>query len=126
MIKFCRFIKLTTGVVLFSIFTGTAFGQTNTGMFSRNILREVVRRQALEIYNGSGSSIDLTEFSIQIYLDGGSTALTTTTLGGTLAAGEVYLVGVAQFDFPVTIEFLPILLLFSMAMMDDWLYCIMR
>ena len=112
MIKFCRFIKLTTGVVLFSIITGTAFGQTNTVFFSEYI-EGSGQRQALEIYNGSGSTIDLTEFSIQIYLDGGSTALTTTTLGGTLAAGEVYLVGVDQFDFPVTIDFFDIVAIFN-------------
>ena len=99
MIKIYKWIKLTTGVVLFSIITGTAFGQTtiNTVFFSEYVEGNFINK-ALEIFNGSESTINLSEFSIQIYYRGSDDIGATHTLRSgtlvssseTLAPGEVY------------------------------------
>ena len=92
MIKICKWIRLTTGVALFLITTGV-FGQTatiNTVFFSEYIEGDK-GNQALEIYNGSGSAIALSEFSITIYERAGADRVV--ALSGTLNAGEVYVIG---------------------------------
>ena len=101
MIKTCK-IKLTIGVVLFSIMTSTAFGQAtiNTVFFSEYIEGSDNNR-ALEIYNGSGSEVDLSEFSISISFDGGSIGFPY-ALNGSLSAGEVYVIGSAFADLAIS------------------------
>ena len=48
--------------------------------------------KALEIYNGTGTSIDLAAgiYTVQMYFNGNSTAGTTVHLSGTVASGDVY------------------------------------
>ena len=92
MIKICKWIRLTTGVALFLITTGV-FGQTatiNTVFFSEYIQGDGAN-QAVEIYNGSGSAIALSEFSIAMYERGFGDRVF--ALSGTLNAGEVYVIG---------------------------------
>src|SRR6476659_6846503 len=49
--------------------------------------------KALEIFNGTGASIDLAAqgYSVQMYFNGSATAGLTINLSGTVAAGDVYL-----------------------------------
>ena len=47
--------------------------------------------KAVEIYNGTGASVDLSGYTLRIYVNGG-TSPKSITLNGTLAAGEVYVV----------------------------------
>ncbi len=46
--------------------------------------------KALEIYNGTGAAINLSEYTLRVYFNGNSTAGHTATPSGTLAAGEVW------------------------------------
>jgi len=46
--------------------------------------------KALEIYNGTGSAVALSAYSMKLYSNGSSTASNTLTLSGTLASGGVY------------------------------------
>jgi len=46
---------------------------------------------AIEIYNGTGEDVDLSDYSIRIYRSGSPTPNTTITLTGTLASGDTYL-----------------------------------
>ncbi|MFA7561145.1 MAG: lamin tail domain-containing protein [Candidatus Izemoplasmatales bacterium] len=48
--------------------------------------------QALEIYNGTASTIDLSQYNIGIYLDGSSTISGSLTLSGSLASGDTYVI----------------------------------
>ncbi|WP_082589097.1 ExeM/NucH family extracellular endonuclease [Nostocoides sp. Soil756] len=46
--------------------------------------------KALEIYNGTGSPVDLDAYTVQVFANGTSTANSTITLTGTVAPGDVY------------------------------------
>ncbi len=46
--------------------------------------------KAIEIFNSTGQSIDLTTYQLQYYYNGATTAGRTITLSGTLADGDVY------------------------------------
>jgi len=48
--------------------------------------------QAIEIYNGTGASIDLSQYNIGVYLDGSTTLAGSVTLSGTLADGDTYVI----------------------------------
>jgi len=49
--------------------------------------------KAIEIYNGTGSVVDLSSYSVNLYSNGSSTATNTEALVGNLAHGEVYVIG---------------------------------
>ncbi len=48
--------------------------------------------KAIELYNGTGSLIDLSGYVLEFYFNGSTSAGTTIALSGTLADGEVYVV----------------------------------
>jgi len=48
--------------------------------------------QAIEIYNGTGANIDLSQYNIGLYLDGSTTLAGSVTLSGTLADGDTYVI----------------------------------
>ena len=64
-----------------------------TTVFFSEYVNATVPNQALEIYNGSGSAVDLDQFSISKYDEGASTVSSTYRLSGSLTAGEVYVIG---------------------------------
>lgn len=49
--------------------------------------------KAIEIFNGTGSSVDLSDYSVELYANGSLTATTTLALSGTLTDGAVYVIG---------------------------------
>ncbi|MFA5720307.1 MAG: immunoglobulin-like domain-containing protein, partial [Acholeplasmataceae bacterium] len=49
--------------------------------------------KAIEIYNGTGSVVDLSDYSVNLYANGSKTATGTIALEGNLAHGEVYVIG---------------------------------
>ncbi len=48
--------------------------------------------KAIEIYNGTGTSVDLSQYKLEIYFNGSTSAGSNITLAGTLASGSVYVV----------------------------------
>ena len=48
--------------------------------------------KALEIYNGTGSDVDLADYAIAMYFNGSTSAGTTLPLSGIILAGDVYVV----------------------------------
>lgn len=48
--------------------------------------------KAIEIYNGTGSAVDLSSYSIKLYANGANTATNTQVLSGTLEHGEVFVI----------------------------------
>ena len=48
--------------------------------------------KAIELFNGTGSDIDLSGYKLEFFFNGSATAGTTIDLSGTLASGDVYVV----------------------------------
>ncbi|CAM3131294.1 endonuclease [Filibacter tadaridae] len=48
--------------------------------------------KAIELYNGTGSSIELSQYSLELYRNGATTVDKKLTLSGTLADGETYVI----------------------------------
>lgn len=71
--------------VLFSV--GSAFGQA-TELFFSEYMEGSSNNKALEIYNGTGASVNLANYEVRLYANGATTA-TTFTLSGTLNDGKV-------------------------------------
>lgn len=46
--------------------------------------------KAIELYNGTGATIDLSEYSLELHTNGATTAANKVTLSGSLASGETY------------------------------------
>ncbi|MCU1537469.1 MAG: hypothetical protein JWP82_1820 [Humibacillus sp.] len=46
--------------------------------------------KAIEIFNGTGATVDLSAYDVQVFANGASTANTTTKLLGSVAAGDVF------------------------------------
>jgi len=46
--------------------------------------------KALEIFNGYGTAVDLSNFEVRMYFNGSSSAGTTIQLSGTLNSGDVF------------------------------------
>jgi len=60
----------------------------------RNIFEGSSNNKALEIYNGTGAAIDLSNYTIYLYANGALQSVPTATLAltGTLANGDVYVI----------------------------------
>jgi hypothetical protein len=65
-----------------------------TELFFSEYIEGSSYNKALEIYNGTGSAIDLLagQYAIDMYFNGSSTATVTIVLTGTVASGDVYVV----------------------------------
>ena len=75
---------------------------TPTDLFISEYVDGASNNKAIEIFNGTGSSVDLSAggYAIQVYSNGATTATTTTPLAGMLASGDVFVVGNASADVP--------------------------
>ncbi len=58
----------------------------------------------IEIYNGTGDDVDLSNYSIELYSNGSDTANYTLTLSGILAAGDVYVIYNSSADIQAVID----------------------
>ena len=63
------------------------FAQTSDLFFSEYTEGESGSNKAVEIYNGTGTAINLANYSIRYYTNGAATPSSTTALSGTLADG---------------------------------------
>ncbi len=68
-----------------------AGGVESTDLFISEYIEGLSNNKAVEIYNGTGASVDLSGYTLRIYVNGG-TSPKSIALNGTLAAGEVYVV----------------------------------
>ncbi len=76
--------------------TTPSSGSGGTGCANDLIISEYIEgssnNKSVEIYNGTGSSVDLSNYAIWTISNGGSWPETTISLSGTLADGDVYVV----------------------------------
>ncbi|MBK7044109.1 MAG: lamin tail domain-containing protein [Rhodanobacteraceae bacterium] len=68
------------------------FAQTSDLFFSEYTEGESGSNKAVEIYNGTGTAINLANYSIRYYTNGAATPSSTTALSGTLADGDAYVI----------------------------------
>ena len=64
----------------------------NAGLFFSEYVEGSGNNKALEIFNGTGNAVDLAGegYSVQMFFNGSTAALTTIFLTGTVASGDVY------------------------------------
>ena len=69
---------------------------TPTACVSDLLISEYVEgsanNKAVELYNGTGTTINLAAYSLKLYTNGSTTPGTTVTLSGSLASGSVYVI----------------------------------
>ena len=60
--------------------------------------------KAIEIYNGTGASVDLSSYTLELYSNGASSPSQTTTLSGNLADGDVVVLAHSSADAAILTE----------------------
>ena len=67
-------------------------GGTCGSVFFSEYIEGSSSNKALEIYNGTGGDVDLSEYSVELYSNGSTSVTNTLTLSGTLTDGDVYII----------------------------------
>ncbi|RYF75829.1 MAG: hypothetical protein EOO39_06390, partial [Cytophagaceae bacterium] len=72
--------------------------QAPTDLFFSEYIEGSSNNKALELYNGTSSTIDLAtgQYIVQMYFNGGTTAATTVNLTGTIAPGGTFVLAASQ------------------------------
>ncbi|NQV30223.1 MAG: lamin tail domain-containing protein [Candidatus Marinimicrobia bacterium] len=78
-------------VTLFAALAMSAMGQTT--LFFSEYIEGSSSNKAIEIYNGTGSDVDLAGYAVLRLNNGATTGQDSTVLSGTLLAGDVYVIG---------------------------------
>ena len=68
---------------------GAGGGSVITDLFISEYLEGSSSNKYIEIYNGTGSDVDLSDYQLRLYANGSSSPTTTNSLSGTLANGDV-------------------------------------
>ena len=76
-------------ILLFAI--SYTYGQT-TDLIISEYIEGSSNNKYIEIYNGTGASVNLTDYEIRIYANGSTTPTSTISLSGTLTNGNVYVI----------------------------------
>jgi len=63
-----------------------------TDLFISEYIEGSSNNKAIEIFNGTGSTVNLSEYKIELYSNGSMTVGSSVTLSGTLAHGEVFVI----------------------------------
>jgi len=72
--------------------------QASTELFISEYIEGSSYNKAIEIYNGTGQSIDLSAYEMQFYFNGNTAAGRTINLTGTVASGDVFVVAHSSAD----------------------------
>ncbi|KAA3642724.1 MAG: hypothetical protein DWQ07_19540 [Chloroflexi bacterium] len=89
--------------LVLSVFAGSALAATSDLLFSEYIEGSSFNK-ALEIYNGTGASVDLSQYTLELYSNGSATPSQSTALSGSLADGDVYVISHASADAAILAE----------------------
>ncbi len=91
------FMKHFLLLILFAITASQGFSQTSSLFFSEYIEGSSSNKY-LEIYNGTGSDVDLSGYKVNLYTNGATEATCSDTLSGTLANGDVFIIANSSAD----------------------------
>jgi len=80
---------LAVGITPFVV-AAPASAAAPTELFISEYVEGSSNNKALEIYNGTGAPVDLGAYNVQVFANGGSTPSSTTTLSGSVANGDVF------------------------------------
>lgn len=75
---------------------GGGSGGSSSDLFISEYIEGSSYNKAIEIFNGTGASVDLSGYSLKLYSNGSTTASQTLTLSSTLANNDVYVVAHPQ------------------------------
>ncbi len=97
--------RLVTGVAVGTLalaapvaLTPTPASAATADLFFSEYVEGSSNNKALEVYNGTGSAVDLAAggYEVRMYFNGNTTASTTVPLTGTVAAGDVFVLAQAS------------------------------
>ncbi|ARI76512.1 FN3 associated domain-containing protein [Halobacillus mangrovi] len=77
-------------------FPKVAKAETQSDLLISEYVEGSSYNKAIEIYNGTGGDVDLSQYTVEIYSNGNTTANTSYQMEGTLAAGEVFVISNSQ------------------------------
>ncbi|MCX2781695.1 ExeM/NucH family extracellular endonuclease [Microbulbifer thermotolerans] len=81
-----------------------AGGAQGNGLIISEYIEGSGNNKALEIYNGTGTSVALEDYSVRVYFNGATSAGASIALGGSLADGEVFVLAHSEADAAVLAE----------------------
>jgi len=84
-------MKTLLPIILFVVFPFLTFAQSSD-LFISEYVEGTGNNKAIEIYNATGFTIDLADYSIDIYTNGATTPTMQIALSGTLVDGDVFVV----------------------------------
>ncbi|MDD3480321.1 MAG: lamin tail domain-containing protein [Paludibacteraceae bacterium] len=82
----------SANVTLYAVYSQTTGGGNATDLFISEYIEGSSYNKAIEIYNGTGASVDLSNYTVYLYGNGSATATATLALSGTLANNDVYVI----------------------------------
>lgn len=81
-----------SAVVSVTLKAPSSGGTLATDLFISEYIEGSGTTKAIEIYNGTGETVNLSEYTLELYSNGATTASATLTLSGSLLNGEVFVV----------------------------------
>ncbi|HOP57633.1 MAG TPA: lamin tail domain-containing protein [Bacillota bacterium] len=81
-----------TGTTTVTVTAEATVATVASDLFFSEYIEGSSNSKALEIYNGTGVTVDLSIYTVCLYSNGSATATNTLNLTGTLAPGEVYVI----------------------------------
>lgn len=91
-------MKKTLLLIASAAIYSTNFTQGCTDLYFSEYIEGSSSNKALEIYNPTNAAIDLSNYSVERFNNGGTSPSGTITLNGMLNAGEVYVIGNSNAD----------------------------
>lgn len=93
--------KLTYTLVL-ALVSSMAIAQSCSNLFFSEYVEGTSNNKAIEVFNASSSSLDLSNYIFYRYTNGSATPTDTLLPSGMLAAGDVYIIGNPSADTAIT------------------------
>ena len=85
-------VGLATSLVLPTLSSPATAASNATDLIISEYVEGSSFNKALELYNGTGETIDLSAYTLELYTNGSATASQKLTLSGSLAAGDTYVI----------------------------------
>ncbi len=95
-----RFALVLSVLVFLLAQVGAGSAVTSTGLFLSEYIEGTSNNKALELFNGTGASVDLAAggYNVQMFFNGSASAGLTINLTGTVADGDVFVVAQSSAD----------------------------